>query len=126
MAISTPFPGNSVLKECDKISRGKDITSEVLVNKKGIEIHNNVHPVKSALSSMEINLLLNFNHQLFYHLMTQIIYGKHRGAFGIALTTDPIGQASRKLLICHQLTSTLLKRNAFVQLFYLFKNRRNH
>ena len=26
IAISTPFPGNSVLKECDKISWGKDIT----------------------------------------------------------------------------------------------------
>ena len=54
MAISTPFPGNSVLKECDKISRGKDVTSEVLVNNKGIAIHNYVHPVKSALSSVEM------------------------------------------------------------------------
>ena len=54
MAISTPFPGNSVLKECDKISRGKDITSEVSANNKGIAIHNYVHPVKSALSSVEI------------------------------------------------------------------------
>ena len=57
MAISTPFPGNSVLKECDKISRGKDVTSEVLVNNKGIAIHNYVHPVKSALSSVEIKPL---------------------------------------------------------------------
>ena len=29
--IPAPFPGNSVLKECDKISRGKDITSELAV-----------------------------------------------------------------------------------------------
>ena len=29
IAISTPFPGNFVLKESDKISRGKDITSAV-------------------------------------------------------------------------------------------------
>ena len=58
MAISTPFLENSVLKECDKISRGKDITSEVSVNNNGIEIHNNVHPVKSALSSMEIKPLI--------------------------------------------------------------------
>ena len=58
IAISTRFPGNSVLKECDKISRGKDITSEVSVNNNGIEIHNNVHPVKSALSSMEIKPLI--------------------------------------------------------------------
>ena len=58
MAISTPFPGNSVLKECDKISRGKDITSEVSANNKGIAIHNYVHPVKSALSSMEIKPLI--------------------------------------------------------------------
>ena len=58
IAISTPFPGNSVLKECDKISRGKDITSEVSANNKGIGIHNYVHPVKSALSSMEIKPLI--------------------------------------------------------------------
>ena len=58
IAISTPFPGNSVLKECDKISRGKDITSEVSANNKGIAIHNYVHPVKSALSSMEIKPLI--------------------------------------------------------------------
>ena len=58
IAISTPFPGNSVLKECDKISRGKDITSEVSANNKGIAIHNYVHPVKSALSSMEVKPLI--------------------------------------------------------------------
>ena len=58
IAISTPFPGNSVLKEYDNISRGKDITSEVSANKKGIAIHNYVNPVKSALSSMEIKLLI--------------------------------------------------------------------
>ena len=56
IAISTPFPGNSVLKECDKISRGKDITSEVSVNNK--KIHKYVHPVKSALSLMEIKPLI--------------------------------------------------------------------
>ena len=43
--ISTPFSGNSVLKECYKISRGKDITFEVSVNSKRIAIHNYVHPV---------------------------------------------------------------------------------
>ena len=32
IAISAPFSGNSVLKECYKISRGKDITFEVSVN----------------------------------------------------------------------------------------------
>ena len=58
IAISTPFPGNSVLKECDKISREKDITSEVSANNKGIAIHNYVHPVKSALSSMEVKPLI--------------------------------------------------------------------
>ena len=36
IAISTPFPGNSVLKESDKISWGKNITSEVSVNNKGM------------------------------------------------------------------------------------------
>ena len=58
IVISTPFPGNSVLKECDKISREKDITSEVSANNKGIAIHNYVHPVKSALSSVEIKPLI--------------------------------------------------------------------
>ena len=42
---STPFPINSVLKECDKISLGKDITPEVSVNK-GIAWRNYMHPVK--------------------------------------------------------------------------------
>ena len=45
IAISTPFSGNSVLKECYKISRGKDITFEVSVNSKGTVIQNYVHPV---------------------------------------------------------------------------------
>ena len=58
IAISTLFPGNYVLKQCDKISRGKDITSEVSANNKGIAIHNYVHPVKSALSSMEVKPLI--------------------------------------------------------------------
>ena len=40
IAISTPFPGNSVFKKCDKISRGKDIKSEVSANNKEIAIHN--------------------------------------------------------------------------------------
>ena len=35
-AIPAPFPGKSALKERDRISRGKDITSEVSVNNKGI------------------------------------------------------------------------------------------
>ena len=58
ITISTPFPGNSVLKECDKISRGKDITSEVSANNKRIAIHNYVYPVKSALSSVQIKPLI--------------------------------------------------------------------
>ena len=58
VAILTPFPGNSVLKECEKIYRGKDITSEVPANNKGIAVHNYVHPVKSALSSVEIKPLI--------------------------------------------------------------------
>ena len=58
VAILTPFPGNSVLKECEKVSRRKDITSEVSANNKGIAIHNYVHPVKSALSSVEIKPLI--------------------------------------------------------------------
>ena len=58
IAISTPFPGNSVLKEYDNMSRGRDITSEVSANEKGIAIHSYVNPVKYALSSMEIKLLI--------------------------------------------------------------------
>ena len=58
IVISTPFPGNSVLRECDKISRGKDVTSEVSAIGIGIAIHYYVHPVKSALSSMEIKSLI--------------------------------------------------------------------
>ena len=58
IAISTPFPGNSVLKERDKISQGKDITSEVSVNNKVIAMHNYMHPVKFALSSKEIKPLI--------------------------------------------------------------------
>ena len=58
IAISNPFLGNSVLKECDKTFRGKDITSEVLVNNKGIAMHNYVQPVKPALSSIEIKPLI--------------------------------------------------------------------
>ena len=54
IAISTLFLGTSFLKECDKISRGEVITSEESVNNKGIAIHNYMHPIKSALSSMEI------------------------------------------------------------------------
>ena len=54
IAISTLFPGHFVLKESDKISRGKDITSEVLVNNKEIVIHNYVHLVKHTLSPIEI------------------------------------------------------------------------
>ena len=45
LVISTPFSENSVLKECYKISPGKDIAFEVSVNSKGIAIHNYVHPV---------------------------------------------------------------------------------
>ena len=60
IAISTPLPGNSVLKEYGKVSQGKDIKSEVSANGKGIAIHNYVHPVKSALSSMEIKPLIKF------------------------------------------------------------------
>ena len=45
IAISTPSSGNSVLKECYKISRGKNITFEVSVNSKEIVIHNYAHPV---------------------------------------------------------------------------------
>ena len=40
IVISTPFPGNSVLKESDKISWRKDILSEVSVNNRWIAIHN--------------------------------------------------------------------------------------
>ena len=54
IAISTLLPGNSVLEECDKISRGEVMTSEVSVNNKGIAIYNYVHPVKSVLSSVKI------------------------------------------------------------------------
>ena len=57
-AISTLFPGNYVLKEGDKISRGKDITFAVSVNNKGIAIQNYAHPVKSTLSSMKIKSLI--------------------------------------------------------------------
>ena len=45
IAISTPFSGNSVLKECYKISRGNDITFEVSVNCKEIAIHKCLQPV---------------------------------------------------------------------------------
>ena len=58
IAISTPFPENSVLKECDKISRGQDIASEMSANNKGIAIHNYVHPIKSAFSLMEVKPLI--------------------------------------------------------------------
>ena len=58
IVISNPFLGNSVLKECDKTFRGKDITYEVLVNNKGIAMHNYVQPVKPALSSIEIKPLI--------------------------------------------------------------------
>ena len=54
VAISTLFLGTSFLKECDKISRGEVITSGESVNNKGLAIHNYMHPIKSALSSVEI------------------------------------------------------------------------
>ena len=47
-SVSTAFSGNSVLKECDKISGGKYIF-ELPVNNKGIPILNYVHPVKPTL-----------------------------------------------------------------------------
>ena len=58
IAISTIFSGNSVLKKCDKVSRGKDITFEGSVNNKGIAVHNYVHLVKPTLSSNEIKPLI--------------------------------------------------------------------
>ena len=67
IAISAPFPGNSVLKECDKISRGKDLTSEVSLNNKGIAIHNYVHPVKPVLSSIEIKPLIKLQSPVILH-----------------------------------------------------------
>ena len=39
------------------MSQGKDITFEVSVNNEGIAIHNYVHPLKPAISSMEIKSL---------------------------------------------------------------------
>ena len=58
IAISTSFPGNSVLKESDKMSRGKDRSSVASVKNKGIAIHNYEYPVKPALSSTEIKPLI--------------------------------------------------------------------
>ena len=69
IAIATPFPRNSVLEESDKLSRGKDITSEVSVNNAGIAMHNYVHSGKLALLSIEIKPLMKFNNHLLYHLM---------------------------------------------------------
>ena len=69
IAISTPFQGNSILNECDKISQGKAITFEVSTNNKGKAIHNYVRPVKSALSSVEIKPLIKVQSPVFYHLM---------------------------------------------------------
>ena len=83
IAISTPFQ-EVVLKECDNTSRGKNVTSEKSVNNKGIAIHNYVYPVEPALSLIEIKPHIKLSHQSFYHLMIQIMYGKHCGTFGIA------------------------------------------
>ena len=81
------------------------------VNNKGIAIHNYVHPVKFALSSKEIKPLFKLQSPVILP-SNDIDNLWHRGTFGIALTTDPIGQAtcktilkgntqaSRKLLIC--------------------------
>ena len=81
------------------------------VNNKGIAIHNYVHPVKLALSSKEIKPLIKLQSPVILP-SNHIDNLWHRGTFGIALTTDPIGQttcktilkgntqASRKLLIC--------------------------
>ena len=51
IAIWTPLSGNSVLKECYKMSRGKDITFEVSVNSKGTAIRN-CASIKPAFSSV--------------------------------------------------------------------------
>ena len=66
-AISTPFPGNSVLKKDDEISQGQDITSEVSVNNKVIAIQNYVHPVKPALSSTEIKSFIKLQSPVSLH-----------------------------------------------------------
>ena len=66
-AISTPFPGNSVLKEDDEISQGQDITSKVSVNNKVIAIQNYVHPVKPALSSTEIKSFIKLQSPVSLH-----------------------------------------------------------
>ena len=58
IAISTPFPGNSVWKQSYTVPREKDISSAVLVKNKGISIQHYVHPIKPALSSIEIKPLI--------------------------------------------------------------------
>ena len=46
------------IRQSDKISRGKDITSEVSINNKGIAIHSYAHSVKLAFSSIETKPLI--------------------------------------------------------------------
>ena len=58
IAISTPFPENSVWKQSYTVPREKDISSAVLVKNKGISIQHYVHPIKPALSSIEIKPLI--------------------------------------------------------------------
>ena len=73
--------------------------SQVSVNNKGMAIQNYVHPVKSALSSMEIKPVIKLQPPVI--LPSNDIDNLRQASwyFWRALTTDPIAQATCKTIL---------------------------
>ena len=57
-----------------------------------------MHPIKSALSSMEIKPVIKLQPPVVLP-SNDIDNLRHRGTFGIALTPDPTGQTTYKIFL---------------------------